>query len=72
VGQSNSQHNKCQVGDMHAYSLDLVHFTIIPPFFHSLISAVLHKFLLLSSFLYLYLVNLRDGLKKRIFRPMRY
>jgi hypothetical protein len=24
VGQSSSQHDKCQVGNMHTYSLDLV------------------------------------------------
>jgi hypothetical protein len=26
VGQSSSQHDKCQVGDMHTYYWDLVHF----------------------------------------------
>jgi hypothetical protein len=28
VGQSSPQHDKCQVGNMHTYSLDLVHFPI--------------------------------------------
>jgi hypothetical protein len=27
--QSSSQHDKCQVGNMHTYILDLVHFPII-------------------------------------------
>ena len=34
--QGSSQHDKCQVGNMHTYSLDLVHFPIIPSSFHSL------------------------------------
>jgi hypothetical protein len=29
VGQSSSQHDKCQVGDMHTYGWDLVHLAII-------------------------------------------
>jgi hypothetical protein len=33
VGQSSSQRAKCQVGNMHTYSLDLVHFPIIPSLF---------------------------------------
>jgi len=33
VGQSSSQHEKCQFGNMHTYSLDLVHFPIIPSSF---------------------------------------
>ena len=28
--QSSSQHDKCQVWNMHTYSLELVHFPIIP------------------------------------------
>jgi hypothetical protein len=32
-GQGSSQHDKCQVGNMHTYSLDLVHFPIIPSSF---------------------------------------
>jgi hypothetical protein len=35
--QGSSQHDKCQVGNMHTYSLDLVHFPIIlSSLFHSL------------------------------------
>jgi hypothetical protein len=33
VGQSSSQHDKCQFGNMHTYSLDLVHFPFIPSSF---------------------------------------
>jgi hypothetical protein len=36
VGQSSSHHDKCQVGDMHTYIFDLVHFGgIRSPFTHS-------------------------------------
>jgi hypothetical protein len=36
--QGSSQHDKCQVGNMHAYSLELIHFPIIPSSFtHSFI-----------------------------------
>jgi hypothetical protein len=54
VGQSSSQHDKCQVGNMHTKILDLVHFhhSIVPPFFHTRISVVLHNFLLLSLYMY--------------------
>ena len=31
--QGSSQHDKCQVGNMHTYSLDFVHFLIIPSLF---------------------------------------
>jgi hypothetical protein len=31
VGQSSSQHDKCQVGDMHTYFWDLVHFLFVGP-----------------------------------------
>jgi hypothetical protein len=35
--QGSSQHDKCQVGNMHTYSLDLVHFPIIlSSFLHSI------------------------------------
>jgi hypothetical protein len=35
--QGSSQHDKCQFGKMHTYSLDLVHFSIIlSSFLHSL------------------------------------
>jgi hypothetical protein len=36
--QGSSQHDKCQVGNMHTYSLDLVHFPSFPhdSFTHSL------------------------------------
>jgi hypothetical protein len=34
--QGSSEHDKCQVGNMHTYSLDLVHFLIIlSSFLHS-------------------------------------
>jgi hypothetical protein len=52
VGQSSSQHDKFQVGDIHAYILDLVHF---PSFHrHSLThSVVLRTFMYLYLYLYL-------------------
>jgi hypothetical protein len=44
VDQSSSQHEKCQVGNMHTYSLDLVHFPI-----HSFIHyIIIHSLIQLS------------------------
>jgi hypothetical protein len=75
--QGSSQHDKCQVGNMHTYSLDLVHFPII-------LSSLLHS-LSLSSIpfyyyhLYLYLgifgveevgFQARGLLKKWVIRPV--
>jgi hypothetical protein len=41
VGQSSSQHDKCQVGNMHTYSLELVHFG--GAFIHSCDHSVIHS-----------------------------
>jgi hypothetical protein len=83
VGQSSSQHDKCQVGNMHTYSLDLVHFSIHSSFHHH---SLTHSVVLVPSILYpvpvpvpymytipvLYLVSLGVGLKKRVVRPVGY
>ena len=80
MGQSSSQHDKFQVGNMHTYSLDLVHFHIIQSSIQSFHeqsltqSVVLCTFLSLYMYLYTYLnlVSLGAGLKKWVLRPMGY
>jgi hypothetical protein len=87
VGQSSSQHDKCQVGNMHTYSLDLVHF-----WFSSIMESSIQSFnensltesvvlrtllslylnLYMYPYLFVYLVSLGDGLKKRVFRLAGY
>jgi hypothetical protein len=44
VGQSSSQHDKCEVGNMHTYSLYLVHFPI-PSIIQSSIQSILGGFM---------------------------
>jgi hypothetical protein len=69
--QGSSQHDKCQVGNMHTYSLDLVHFPIIlSSFLHSL-NCHLYP---VVTILYLYctLVSFGAGLKKWVVRPVGY
>jgi hypothetical protein len=76
--QGSSQHDKCQVGNMHTYSLDLVHFPIIlSSFLHSLHTIICT--LCVTMYLYLYLgifgveevgCQAHGLLKKWVVRPM--
>jgi hypothetical protein len=73
VGQICSQHDKCQVGNMHTYSLDLVHFPIIPSSFSYSLSCPLYVSFTITvpelvPYPYQYLVRLGARLKKRIVR----
>jgi hypothetical protein len=62
--QGSSQHDKCQVGNMHTYSLDLVHFPIIlSSFLHSLSCHMYHVVTITCT-----LVSFGAGLKKRVVR----
>ena len=79
--QSSSQHDKCQVGNIHTYILDLVHFPIIPSLFtHSLscplyLSVTITVPILVPSYLERWTEEVgfqaRGRLKRQVVRIMR-